>query len=155
MALRTTTIGSYPKPDYLRIPPFIPKHPDPTRRHGEYLARRTEADAALLRRATIENVRHQVDAGIDIPTDGETPRSHYVHYHLRHLAGVDFEALSERVIRHGPHRGRGWVGWSVPGSVASRLLGEGDVTFESDLAGERGNDGVGEDVQSGVSGDLL
>jgi len=48
-----------------------------------------------------------------------------------------------------------WVGWSAPGSVASRLLGEGDVTFEGDLAGERGNDGVGEDVQSGAWGDLL
>jgi hypothetical protein len=32
MAHLTTTIGSYPKPDYLRIPVFRPKSPDPTRR---------------------------------------------------------------------------------------------------------------------------
>lgn len=101
MAIRTTTIGSYPKPDYLRIPPFIPKHPDPTRRYSEYLASRRDEDDAHLERATRENVLHQVEAGIDIPTDGETPRSHYVHYHLHHLGGVDFERLSERVTRGG------------------------------------------------------
>lgn len=101
MEILTTTIGSYPKPGYLRIPPFVPKHPDPTQRYSEYLAARTDEDDALLERATHENVRHQVDAGIDIPTDGETPRSHYVHYHLRHLGGIDFENLSDRVTRGG------------------------------------------------------
>lgn len=101
MSILTTTIGSYPKPDYLRIPPFIPKHPDPTKRYSEYLASRTPEDDALLERATRENVSHQVEAGIDIPTDGETPRSHYVHYHLRQLGGVDFENLSERSTRGG------------------------------------------------------
>ncbi len=106
MAIRTTTIGSYPKPDYLRIPPFIPKHPDPTRRYSEYLASRGAADDALLERATRENVLHQVEAGIDIPTDGETPRSHYVHYHLHHLGGFDFERLSERATRGGAWKAR-------------------------------------------------
>ncbi|MGI9425230.1 MAG: hypothetical protein ACR2PA_18700 [Hyphomicrobiaceae bacterium] len=99
--IQTTTIGSYPKPDYLRIPNFVPKHPDPTRRYTEYLNSQTPEDMALLDKATHDNVRHQVDAGIDIPTDGETPRSHYVHYHLRHLGGIDFENLSERVTRGG------------------------------------------------------
>lgn len=106
MALLTTTIGSYPKPDYLHIPPFVPKHPDPTRRYSEFLASRTAHDDALLEQATIENVRHQVEAGIDIPTDGETPRSHYVHYHLRQLGGIDFEHLSERVTRGGAWRAK-------------------------------------------------
>lgn len=101
MSVTTTTIGSYPKPDYLRIPNFVPKHPDPTRRHSEYLASRTEEDLVLLERATRENVTHQVDAGIDIPTDGETPRSHYVHYHLMQLGGIDFVNLTKRVTRGG------------------------------------------------------
>ncbi len=101
MVLKTTTIGSYPKPDYLRIPAFVPKHPDPTQRYTEYLASRTAEDDALLTRATRENVLHQVEAGIDIPTDGETPRSHYVHYHLRNLGGVDFSNLSQHVTRGG------------------------------------------------------
>jgi 5-methyltetrahydropteroyltriglutamate--homocysteine methyltransferase len=101
MPITTTTIGSYPKPEYLRIPNFVPKHPDPTRRHSEYLKSRTDDDRVLLERATKENVLHQVDAGIDIPTDGETPRSHYVHYHLGQLGGIDFVNLTERVTRGG------------------------------------------------------
>ena len=101
MALRTTTIGSYPKPDYLRIPAFEPKHPDPTRRYSAYLNGVSEADLDLLRRAIRETVRHQVAAGIDIPTDGETSRSHYVHHHLRHLSGIDFATLSEAATRDG------------------------------------------------------
>lgn len=101
MAIHTTTIGSYPKPDYLRIPNFVPKHRDPTRRYSEYLRSRTAEDLALLDRAAAETVRHQVEAGIDIPTDGETSRSHYVHYHLRHLAGFDFQNLAEKTGRGG------------------------------------------------------
>ena len=101
MPITTTTIGSYPKPNYLRIPNFVPKHADPTRRYSEYLESQSEQDLELLDRATRDNVRHQVEAGIDIPTDGETPRSHYVHYHLRQLGGVDFVNLSERATRGG------------------------------------------------------
>ncbi len=69
MGLKTTTIGSYPKPDYLRIPEFVPKHQDPTRRYSEYLASITDDDRERLERATHENIQHQVAAGIDIPTD--------------------------------------------------------------------------------------
>ena len=43
----------------------------------------------------------QVDAGIDVPTDGEMRREHYIFYHLRHLSGVDFEHLQRREIRTG------------------------------------------------------
>lgn len=106
MPLLTTTIGSYPKPAYLRVPNFVPKHPDPTQSYSEYLQAFTPEDLALLERATHDTVRHQTDAGIDIPTDGETPRSHYVHHHLRHLEGIDFENLSERVSRGGAWRAR-------------------------------------------------
>lgn len=118
MPLTTTTIGSYPKPDYLRIPNFIPKHPDPTRRHSEYLKSRTAEDLVLLDRATRENVRHQVEAGIDIPTDGETPRSHYVHYHLRQLGGVDFANLADRETRGGAWKAK------FPTIVGDIVVGE-------------------------------
>lgn len=106
MAITTTTIGSYPKPDYLRIPLFQPKHPDPTRQYAEYLERLDDSDLERLQRATTENVQHQVDAGIDIPTDGETPRSHYVHYHLWHLDGIDFAKLTEKTKRGGAWKAR-------------------------------------------------
>ena len=37
--------------------------------------------------------------GIDIPTDGEIRRENYIHYHCRHLAGIDFETLTEKQMR--------------------------------------------------------
>ena len=43
----------------------------------------------------------QVNAGIDIPTDGEMRREHYIFYHLRHLSGIDFDDLQLRSIRSG------------------------------------------------------
>ncbi len=118
MAIQTTTIGSYPKPDYLRIPKFVPKHPDPTRRYSEYLRTRSVEDDAMLERATRDNVLHQVEAGIDIPTDGETPRSHYVHYHLRQLGGIDFANLTQRATRGGT-----WTA-KFPTVVSDIVVGE-------------------------------
>jgi 5-methyltetrahydropteroyltriglutamate--homocysteine methyltransferase len=43
----------------------------------------------------------QIDAGIDIPTDGEMRREHFIFYHLRHLNGIDFDNLQSRSIRSG------------------------------------------------------
>ena len=68
MPILPTTIGSYPKPDYLRIPEFKSKHPDPARRYSQYLTTRTEEDLEFLTKATRENVLHQVSAGIHITT---------------------------------------------------------------------------------------
>ena len=53
----------------------------------------------ILDRATAEVVQEQDELGIDIPTDGEVRRENYIHYHCRHLKGVDFEALSEKQMR--------------------------------------------------------
>ena len=57
----------------------------------------------LLQRATREAVEDQVNAGIDIPTDGEQRRENYIHYHCRHLAGFDFDNLQNRVLRDGAY----------------------------------------------------
>ena len=53
----------------------------------------------ILDRATIEVVREQVELGIDVPTDGEIRRENHIHYHCRHLHGIDFETLTEREMR--------------------------------------------------------
>jgi 5-methyltetrahydropteroyltriglutamate--homocysteine methyltransferase len=98
--LLTTTIGSYPKPDYLSFPTFRPKQSDPTGAYSDYLRGRTAEDEARVRQATAEVVRHQVEAGVEVPTDGEVPREHYLYYHLRHLDGFDFQALTERPMRN-------------------------------------------------------
>ena len=59
---------------------------------------------ALLERATREVVADQTNAGIDIPTDGEVPRENYIHYHCRHLDGIDFSKLTETAARAGDFR---------------------------------------------------
>ena len=51
----------------------------------------------ILDRATVDVVRAQVDAGIDVPTDGEIRRENYIHYQCRHLGGIDFDAIPKVV----------------------------------------------------------
>jgi 5-methyltetrahydropteroyltriglutamate--homocysteine methyltransferase len=97
----TTTIGSFPKPTSMSMPGFIAKHPNPTARYSEWLTVRTDADRESVLDGTRQIVRDQVDCGIDIPTDGEGPREHYLYYHLRHLDGVDFGTLEQRSSRGG------------------------------------------------------
>ena len=86
MAVPTTTIGSYPKPDYVPLRDWYSSKPeadrgvhptDPTRLYADFEARRTERDEELLDRGTEEVVREQDVLGIDIPTDGEIRRDHY------------------------------------------------------------------------------
>lgn len=58
---------------------------------------------ALIARGVAEVISDQVNAGIDIPTDGEIVRENYVHYHCRHLNGIDFENLTEKTLRDGAY----------------------------------------------------
>lgn len=99
--MKTTTIGSYPKPASMSVPGFIAKHPNPTARYTAWLKTRGAADIEAALEGGQEIVREQVSCGIDIPTDGEAPREHYVYYHLRHIEGFDFENLAERESRGG------------------------------------------------------
>ena len=107
MPLLTTTIGAYPKPDYVTIPDWFTnrteKMRNPTRDYVEAL--RTLGDRAeeIFARGTREVVLDQVNAGIDIPTDGEIRRENYIHYHCRHLDGIDFDNLSTVDIRNGAY----------------------------------------------------
>ena len=100
----TTTIGAYPKPDYVTVPDWfrIPDGPDSGDPTGAYTAAVDAAGAELeaaFVRGTHAAVRDQVAAGIDIPTDGEIRRENYIHYHCRHLEGIDFHNLTERTVR--------------------------------------------------------
>ncbi len=105
MALVTTTIGAYPKPDYVKIPDWFrcggPDTDDPTSGHTAFLREAGEDVEEMLARATREAVLDQVNAGVDIPTDGEIRRENYIHYHCRHLEGLDFDRLTEKVMRTG------------------------------------------------------
>ena len=103
MKLLTTTVRAYPKPSYVPISDWFTNPPDaviaPTARRLAELAAAGDCAEALFVRAIGEAVRDQVEAGIDVPTDGEIRRENYIHYHCRHLTGIDFEQLAEHRMR--------------------------------------------------------
>ncbi len=107
MPLLTTTIGAYPKPDYIAVrdwfDPGLMTTSDPTTGYQASLDSMGDEAEALFARATREVIEDQVGAGIDIPTDGEVRRENYIHYHCRHLAGFDFEKLVNKVLRDGAY----------------------------------------------------
>ena len=108
MGLTTTCIGAYPKPSYLALPDWFDDLDtrDPT---GGWLAAMQalgEEAEVMLDRATREAVQDQVNAGIDIPTDGEVGRENYIHYHCRHLDQIDFNNLTECAVRNGNYSAR-------------------------------------------------
>ncbi len=111
MALQTTAIGAYPKPDYVTVPDWFtdPEGPDrrnPTADWAEAVAALGEKAEEMFSRGTREAVTDQVEAGIDIPTDGEIRRENYIHYHCRHLDGIDFARLTEKELREGAYRAK-------------------------------------------------
>jgi len=101
----TTTIGAYPKPGDVPIKDWFGKEDgtdtaEPTAGYVETLAAHAGTIEVILDRATRAVVAEQVDLGIDIPTDGEIRRENFIHYHCRHLVGVDFEVLTEKERGH-------------------------------------------------------
>jgi len=105
MALLTTTLGAFPKPDYVPIRDWFQVDMGEENYQAEVLDRWSDAPEhdAAFRRATAEVVAAQIEAGIDIPTDGEQRRENYVHYQCRHMAGFDFTNLVRREMRNGAY----------------------------------------------------
>ncbi len=107
--LETTTIGSYPKPEYLNISDWfsVPQGPDtssPTARYESEIETLGENAEALFQRAAKEVIADQIGAGVDVVTDGEVRRENYIHYHCRHLQGISFRETEEKVLREGSYR---------------------------------------------------
>ncbi len=104
MAITTTCIGAWPKPDYLGIGNFAEtgdQDGSPTR---AFTYTQDDADRVpeeLLLEATRAAVEDQIACGVDIPTDGEQRRENYIHYHCRNLEGIDFVNLTSKVHRNG------------------------------------------------------
>jgi len=86
---KTTIAGSLPKPFWLA---------DPEKLWPEWRTRGAELDAAK-RDATLLWLKAQEDAGIDIVTDGEQSRQHFVHGFLEQVEGIDFEHKVKMGIR--------------------------------------------------------
>jgi 5-methyltetrahydropteroyltriglutamate--homocysteine methyltransferase len=88
--LKTTIAGSLPKPDWLAE---TKKLWPAWRGSGAELAR-AKRDATLLW------LKEQEDAGIDIVTDGEQSRQHFVHGFLEFVEGIDFSRKVKMGIRN-------------------------------------------------------
>ena len=111
MALLTTTIGAYPKPDFIPIVDWFradagPDTASPTEAYIAGLAAMGAEAEELFARGTRAVIDDQVETGIDIPTDGEVRRENYIHYHCRHLSGIDFNVLTEKQVRGGTYAAR-------------------------------------------------
>jgi 5-methyltetrahydropteroyltriglutamate--homocysteine methyltransferase len=86
----TTIAGSLPKPSWLAEPNKLwPQW----RLAGDELAA-GKLDATLL------SLKLQEDAGIDVVTDGEQSRQHFVHGFLEYVDGIDFDHKVEMGIRN-------------------------------------------------------
>jgi 5-methyltetrahydropteroyltriglutamate--homocysteine methyltransferase len=86
----TTIAGSLPKPSWLAEPEKLWA---PWRLQGDDLA-------AAKRDATLLAIKLQEDCGIDIVTDGEQARQHFVHGFLARVDGIDFANKVEMGIRN-------------------------------------------------------
>jgi 5-methyltetrahydropteroyltriglutamate--homocysteine methyltransferase len=90
MLFPTTIAGSLPKPEWLAEPNMLWA---PWKSKGDELAR-AKRDATLLA------VKLQEDAGVDIVTEGEQARQHFVHGFLEKVDGIDFAHKVEMGIRN-------------------------------------------------------
>jgi 5-methyltetrahydropteroyltriglutamate--homocysteine methyltransferase len=97
----TTLVGSFPQPEWLidrarlagRFPPRV-RARELWRPAPEHLAR-AQDDATRLA------IREQVDAGLDIVTDGEIRRESYSNHFATALEGVDIDHPGEALDRSG------------------------------------------------------
>jgi 5-methyltetrahydropteroyltriglutamate--homocysteine methyltransferase len=114
----TTIAGSLPKPAWLAKPRMLWA---PWQLGGEALAE-AKRDATLL------VLKEQEDAGIDIVTDGEQARQHFVHGFLEQIEGVDFGRRVTMGIRNNRYNAE------VP-TVTGPLRRKGGVhAFEAGIA---------------------
>ncbi len=105
----TTVIGAYPKPKYLKITDWFNAKggtdtAKPTELYEDEIKKMGSNADVVFQKAAAEVIKDQLDCGIDIITDGEIKRENYIHYHCRHLNGVDFNILTEKVARTGNYK---------------------------------------------------
>ena len=88
--ITTTVAGSLPKPSWLAEPEVVLA---PWRLEGDCLIE-GQRDAALAW------IKIQEDAGIDIVSDGEQFRKHFVHGFLETIQGIDWRRMTTMGIRN-------------------------------------------------------
>src|SRR3954467_1248879 len=90
LVLKTTIAGSLPKPSWLAQPGKLL----PARGSGGEELAQAKRDATLLW------LKAQEDAGVEIVTDGEQSRQHFVHGFLEAVEGIDFSRKVKMGIRN-------------------------------------------------------
>ncbi|MDB5563617.1 MAG: hypothetical protein JWP84_183 [Tardiphaga sp.] len=118
MLFPTTIAGSLPKPEWLAEPNKLWA---PWKSSGDELLR-AKRDATLLA------VKVQEDAGVDIVTEGEQARQHFVHGFLEKVEGIDFAHKVEMGIRNDRYKAM------VPQVVAPLRLKGRVHAFEAQAA---------------------
>lgn len=118
MLFPTTIAGSLPKPEWLAEPNMLWA---PWKSQGDELLR-------AKRDATLIWLKIQEDAGIDIVTEGEQARQHFVHGFLEKIEGIDFTHKVEMGIRKDRYKAM------VPQVVAPLRLKERVHAFEARVA---------------------
>ncbi|XP_078686494.1 5-methyltetrahydropteroyltriglutamate--homocysteine methyltransferase-like [Branchiostoma floridae x Branchiostoma belcheri] len=104
----TTMVGSYPKPDYLRIPDWFTdanlakgyKYTPADYNKFQRAADKEDLEKQITR-AIREVIQEQIDIGIDVITDGELRRENYIYHFCRQLDGFSFEELEKVTYRNG------------------------------------------------------
>jgi 5-methyltetrahydropteroyltriglutamate--homocysteine methyltransferase len=114
----TTVAGSLPKPSWLA---------EPDRLWAPWRLEGAELEMAK-RDATLLALKEQEDAGIDIVSDGEQARQHFVHGFLERVEGIDFAHKVEMGIRADRYKAM------VPQVVAPVRLKGRVHAFEAQLA---------------------
>ena len=118
MLFPTTIAGSLPKPEWLAEPNMLWA---PWKSQGHELLR-------AKRDATLIWLKIQEDAGIDIVTEGEQARQHFVHGFLEKIEGIDFAQKVEMGIRKDRYKAM------VPQVVAPLRLKDRVHAFEARVA---------------------
>ena len=103
MLLPTTVVGSYPQPDWLVDRKLLQtkgvprvKAPEVWRVAPEFLAEAHDA-------AVLAAVFDQVEAGIDIVSDGEIRRESYFNHFANALGGIDHDEPGKAINRSGTY----------------------------------------------------
>jgi len=103
--MKTTVIGSYPKPTYLKIPNwFEPNTVHATEESNKFIKNSNKEELErLIYKATEEIILEQKQFKIDTITDGEVRRENYIYSFCRSLHGIDFNYMTPNVMRNGAY----------------------------------------------------